>query len=169
MQNHDEDPQAAAAQLRRIAESPVPADQLGRFTWLANHVIGELHKRWPEAHELIANVISGHDSLPLAVLRNASVSAHLSGDLLAGIALERRMAQLGLRADQAATVVRAAAVSFLVSHERAIEVAMALRRWSKRSRAGTTSLCRTGLPERLNRCMTCLVNRNRFINLEYAS
>lgn len=126
MQNHDDEPQAAAEALRRIAEQDVPADQLGRFTWLVDHVIGEKSGHWSEAYALIAKVISRHASLPQPALRHAAVAAHLSGNLLAGIALERRMAQDGTRADQVAIAVRAAAISFSITPVRAAEAALAL-------------------------------------------
>ena len=127
MQNHDDEPDAAAEQLRRIAQSPVPADQLGRFSWLCVHVIGEKYQRWSEAYELLAKATSAHESLPLAVLRNFAVAAHLSGDLATGVTLERRMTQHGLQLGQATTVVRAAALSFLLTRERAVDVAIALQ------------------------------------------
>jgi len=94
MQNHDDEPDAAAEQLRRIAQSPVPADQLGRFSWLCVHVIGEKYQRWSEAYELLAKATSAHESLPLAVLRNFAVAAPLS---------------------------------FLLTRERAVDVAIALQ------------------------------------------
>lgn len=127
MQNHDDEPEAAAGQLGRMAQSPLPADQLGRFSWLCVHVIGEKYQRWSEAYELIARATSAHETLPLAVLRNSAVAAHLSGDLLTGVTLERRMTEHGLRPDQATTVVRAAALSFLLTRERAVDVAIALQ------------------------------------------
>lgn len=142
MQNHDDEPQAAAEKLRQLADLALPADQLARFSWLSNHVVGELNQRWQEAYELIAKSTSSHESLPLAVLRNAAVSAHISGNLLAGVALERRMSKLGLRAEQATTVVRAAAISFLLTPGRALDVAVALQgvvegveRWNESSEA----------------------------------
>jgi hypothetical protein len=127
MQNHDDEPEAAAEHLRQIVQSPLPADQLGRFSWLCVHVIGEKYLRWSEAYELIAKATSAHESLPLAVLRNAAVAAHLSGDLLTGVGLEQRMSQQGLPLDRATTVVRAAALSFLLTRERAPDVAVALQ------------------------------------------
>ena len=39
MQTHDDAPDAAASRLRVIATQPLPADQLGRFSWLVTHVI----------------------------------------------------------------------------------------------------------------------------------
>jgi tetratricopeptide (TPR) repeat protein len=144
MQNHDDEPEAAAGQLRHIAQSPVPADQLGRFSWLCVHVIGEKYQRWSEAYELIVKASSAHETVPLAALRNAAVAAHLSGDLLTGLKLERRMTQHGLRPDQATTVVRAAALSFLPIRERAVDAAIALqtvvaavRQWDETKDADT--------------------------------
>lgn len=142
MQNHDDEPQAAADQLRKLAALDVPADQLGRFTWLINHVIGEKFNLWGEAHALIVKATAQHASLPLPVLRYTAVSAYFSGDLLAGLALERRMMQLGLPGDQAATAVRAGALNFAVTHERVLDVAAALHtviesvdRWDQASAA----------------------------------
>ncbi|QDQ83525.1 hypothetical protein [Paraburkholderia megapolitana] len=126
MQNHDDEPQAAAAALHGMVDQDVPADQLGRFTWLVDHVIGEKFGHWSEAHELIEKAISRHTSLPQPALRHAAVAAHLSGNLLAGIALERRMVQDRIRADQATIAVRASAISFSISPARALEAAVAL-------------------------------------------
>ncbi|MEQ5838003.1 hypothetical protein N0A02_00940 [Paraburkholderia acidicola] len=126
MQNHDDEPQAAAEALRKIAELDVPTDQLGRFTWLVDHVIGEKFDRWSEAHELIVKVISRHASLPQPALRHAAVAAHLSGNLLAGMALERHMTQDSVRADQATIAVRASAISFSITPARAVDAAVAL-------------------------------------------
>jgi hypothetical protein len=139
MQNHDDEPQAAAEQLRKISDQEVPVDQLGRFAWLVDHVIGEKDGRWSEAYKLITKVTSPHESLPLSVVRFAAVAAQSSGDPLAAMALERRMMMEGLSADQASTAVRAAVLSFALPG-RAIDVAAGLLsvidsvdRWSEAS------------------------------------
>ncbi|WP_323122130.1 hypothetical protein [Burkholderia alba] len=127
IRTHDDEPDAAADELRTLAEKALPADQLGRFSWLVAHVIGERCNRWPEACELIAKATSGHASPAMPVLLNAAVCAHLAGDLLAGLAWERRMAQQGMRAEQAAVAVRAAALSFMLTRASAPAVAAGLR------------------------------------------
>ncbi len=127
MKSHDDAPEATANRLRVLATQAVPADQLGRFTWLVNHVIGEKQGRWKDANVLIGEVTRTHSTLTLPPLRNAAVAALLSGDLLRACAAEAALGtQHGLSAEQAALVVRAAALSFLVTAARAGELAAGL-------------------------------------------
>lgn len=127
MQTHDDDPEAAAAALRAIAVPEVPPDLLGRFSWLVAHVLGEKLGRWLDAHDLMQAVSAEHASLPLSVLRNAAVSAHYAGKTAIALALERRMTEQGLTAEQAAIAVRAAAVDFSLEQAPAQDVAANLR------------------------------------------
>jgi hypothetical protein len=150
VQNHDDEPQAAADDLRRLAELDVPADELGRFAWLVDHVIGEKQGAWPEAYELIKKVTASHKSLQLPVLRFAAVAALLGGSLPAGMALERRMMERNVSADQASAAVRAGALSFTVTSANALDTSAGLlsivdsvSRWSDPS--GVDSLVAASL------------------------
>ncbi|HTJ93492.1 MAG TPA: hypothetical protein VL424_10355 [Pararobbsia sp.] len=125
MKTHDDAPEAAASRLRVLATQPVPADQVSRFGWLVNHVIGERQARWKDANLLISEAMRPHGDLSLPALRNAAVAALLCGDLLRACAIEARLAaQYRLRAIESAMVVRAAALSFMVSPARAHDVAL---------------------------------------------
>lgn len=125
MKSHDDAPEAAASRLRVLATQAVPAQEVGRFSWLVNHVIGEKQARWKDANMLIAEATRPHTDLALPALRNAAVAALLSGDLLRACAIESRLAaQHRLRAMEAAMIVRMAALSFMVSAARANDVAL---------------------------------------------
>ncbi|CAM2142911.1 Tetratricopeptide repeat-containing protein [Pararobbsia alpina] len=127
MKTHDDAPEAAASRLRVLATQAVPADQLGRFGWLVNHVIGEKQGRWKDANLLISEAMRPHDALPLPALRSGAVAALVSGDLLRASAIESRLAtQHRLRAMEATMVVRMAALSFLVTGPRAQEAALGI-------------------------------------------
>ncbi|WP_322095633.1 hypothetical protein [Paraburkholderia bannensis] len=162
VQNHDDAPLAAADELRRLAKLDVPSDQLSRFAWLVDHVIGEKQGAWAEAYGLIKQAIESHETLQLPVLRYAAVAAHLGGYLPAGIALERRMMRESLSGDQASTAVRSGALSFGVTPENAVDICASLlsivesvSRWSEPS--GVDSL----VAGSLNNIVSALLEQDR--------
>jgi len=79
-EDHDRDPQAAAAALRAIRAADVPREEMARYTWLVNHVIGEKLGSWGEVRELYRCMTCGFDELPAAALRNLAAAAALYGD-----------------------------------------------------------------------------------------
>lgn len=135
MKSHDDAPEAASSRLRVLATQSVPIDQIGRFTWLVNHVIGEKQSRWKDANMLIGEVLRPYlervetpaSALPLPALRNAAVAALLSGDLLRVCAIESQLVTTHvLRPTEASIVVRTAALGFLVSPARARDVSLGI-------------------------------------------
>ncbi len=77
MANHDTDPALAGQQIRGLLDTGVDENDLPRFAWLINHVIGELLHGWPEAHQL-QRKLQPH-SKHRAVLRHRAVAALCAG------------------------------------------------------------------------------------------
>ena len=77
---HDADPQRAAALLREIDPSALPAERLPGLAFLLNHVLGEKLDDWPAAHARQAALLKAAGAAPLAVLwRQAAAAAHAAG------------------------------------------------------------------------------------------
>lgn len=77
-QVHDTEPTQAAEGLQALAQQGVLADELPRFCWLVNHVIGEKLGRWHEACSLLQATVTGAEDL--RSLCHLAVAAHLAGD-----------------------------------------------------------------------------------------
>jgi hypothetical protein len=54
---HDSDPAGAAESLRSLVQRGIPADELPRFCWLVNHVIGEKLGAWGEARSILSSTV----------------------------------------------------------------------------------------------------------------
>ncbi len=78
--DHDRDPHSAAAALRGLAIGELPAEELPRFTWLLNHVLGQKLGAWDEVHAIYSGWKRKGSVLALAVLRNVACAARLAGD-----------------------------------------------------------------------------------------
>jgi hypothetical protein len=111
---HDEEPERAAAALRRIAAEAIEGSDVQRFTFLANHVIGEKQGGWREAAALVNSVVGAHGEPPRPALRNAAVASLFAGDLVRSLAWQRALAS-ATGADPAAVrlAILAGALSYI--------------------------------------------------------
>ncbi len=112
-EDHDRDPTAAAAALRGIPPGAVSLDEMTRYTWLVNHVIGEKLGGWDEVRGIYRGRSDDLDRLPVPALRNLAAAAALCGDHdAAAVALAslRRAASLG--ESEAALVLEMAKIMY---------------------------------------------------------
>ena len=78
---HDDDPQRAAALLRRLDPASLPPERWPGLAFLLNHVFGEKLGRWIEAHAMFYPLLrAAGEEAPLALWRQAAAAAHLAGD-----------------------------------------------------------------------------------------
>jgi hypothetical protein len=125
VRTHDDDPQAAAQALRSLAQSAIADDDLQRYTWLVNHVIGEKLGDWPNALSLQRQVGDGREHR--AALRNTAIAASMAGDALAGLVAEARFADVAaVSPAQAAMSVRLGMLQYAVSDAPTEHAAVAL-------------------------------------------
>ena len=107
---HDADPAHAAALLRELNAADLAPQDAALLAFLLNHVLGELHGQWPEAHSRMQPL---HTSRAPAVLRQAAVAARLGGDATGTQALTLALAQaLGGTPQQADELVVLACAAF---------------------------------------------------------
>lgn len=78
---HDADPERAAALLRDLDPTQLPAARLPGLAFLLNHVLGEKLSLWGEAHARHAALLAAAGAAPAAVLwRQAAAAAQAAGE-----------------------------------------------------------------------------------------
>jgi len=123
--NHDENPEAASKALQSLAQSTIADDDLQKFTWLVNHVIGEKLADWPGASSLQQKVGAGRAHR--ASLRNMAIAASMAGDAIAAIAAEARFAEVAaVPPAHAAMSVRLGILQYATPNAPAEQAAVAL-------------------------------------------
>lgn len=81
---HDDEPERAAALLRRIAPGTLATERLPGLAFLLNHVLGEKLGAWAEAWSMFTPLLDAAGPRPLPVLhRQAAAAAGLAGDAAA--------------------------------------------------------------------------------------
>jgi hypothetical protein len=91
--DHDKDPKATAEALRRMADDKaVEPQNLRRFAWLVNHLMGEKLEQWDKAASTLEKVVADCSEAPC--LSQLAVAATLSGKPVRALALLPRIAQL---------------------------------------------------------------------------
>ena len=119
--DHDRDPDGAAVALRAIPAAAVPREQMSRYTFLLNHVLGEKLGAWDEVQAIYRATIGNLEGLALPALRNLAAAAALSGDRDAARKATACLGHAaGLDESQAALVVDMAKIMY-GAHERADE------------------------------------------------
>ncbi len=125
VRTHDEDPHAAARTLQSLAQSTIADDDLQKYTWLVNHVVGEKLGDWPLALSLQRKV--GADRAHRASLRNMAIAASMAGDALAALVGEARFAEVAaVSPAHAAMSVRLGVLQYAVSNAACEQAAVAL-------------------------------------------
>lgn len=120
---HDSDPARALAMLRNLDAAALSRTRLPRLSFLVTHVLGEKFELWGEAlAEQRALVRLAGDPVPPAVLRNAAVTARLTGETTQAATWTRALAAAARSTDaKAEAQVELAAAAFscgrLEAHE----------------------------------------------------
>jgi len=76
---HDDEPQRAAAGLRALDASTLPADRLPLLAFLWAHVVGEKLGAWDEAAARLEQLRASLADAPLAFVVHAAVAAYCAG------------------------------------------------------------------------------------------
>ncbi|WP_434628062.1 hypothetical protein [Chromobacterium sp. CV08] len=106
MADHDKDPAAAARELRELDPSSLSLDSTPRYSWLLNHVLGELAGTWTDACQRQRQIASLPDASP-TIHRNHAIAALYAGQPLeAWHAQARFMAASGASEAEAQAVIR---------------------------------------------------------------
>lgn len=91
--DHDKDPQATAQALRSMAnDGAVEPQNLRRFAWLVNHVLGEKLGQWDVACTILEKAVA--DSVEAPCLGHLAVAWTLAGRPVRALALLPRIARL---------------------------------------------------------------------------
>lgn len=111
---HDSDPAGAAEGLRSLVQRGIPADELPRFCWLVNHVIGEKLGAWGEARSILSSTVPASEDL--RSLCHLAVAAHLAGDpLLAWQTADRLAAEAQVPAILSNSLIRLSTLQFVAA------------------------------------------------------
>ena len=86
---HDSEPQAVGAALREIES--VTGNDVIRFTWLVNHVVGEIQSAWSDAFTIMLRAVP--KDAPVPALVNFAACAYLAGAPVTAMALEAKISE----------------------------------------------------------------------------
>lgn len=155
---HDERPAEAAAALRRLAAQGVVADDLPRFAWLLNHVIGEAENDW--ASVLALHLGCAVQGLPPGALRHRAAAALLAGNVPQLERDQSVLARLGGSAPAAACLVQLSALQHQARRHQPTELVRQLEAALERlADAGPTLGLTTMLAATLNNVVSVVLER----------
>jgi len=161
---HDADPAQALATLRRLDATRLPAAQLARLAFLANHVAGEKFDRWEEALALQKTAVAAAGDAPTpTLLRHAATAARIAGDAVLARDWTQALAAAGQATPAAArALVTLGAVLFTASSqsaENAGRLALQALQPLALLRGGAAGTLGTGFAAVTNKLATHLLDR----------